>query len=255
MSLRSEYRLHVWHLLAGMLPVLGALTASAHLSYIGRNFGTFSSAQSRTLTISGQTVPNNWGWADGTDADFAHTHEQRYFRFTLQDATTIQITVDALDPANLLPGFSIYSGLGKPNDYESDITIDYLATLPGPPKEGAFSALATFRMGREEDTTFEAMSTLTYVAHAADGTSANYGTAAGINGDSLPDGRISAVFTLAAGDYTLVIGGANFFSQSDATVRNITATIATVPEPSCSLLVLGGMAAGLARIRQRRWTP
>lgn len=235
-----------------MLLCMVAWPASAHLSYVGRNFGTFTSLP-RSVTITGQNTPNNWGWADGTDADFAHSHEQRYFRFTIQGTTTVTITVDALDPANMLPGFSIYSGIGQANDYESDITLQYLATLPGSTKEGAFNALGTFRMGTEEDLTFADMSTFTYVANAADGTAANYGPAAGISGDGLADGHLSASFTLGAGDYTLVIGGANYFTQNDATLRFITANVSVVPEPSSAALLLTGLAAALGlRCRQSK---
>src|SRR5262245_39883770 len=65
-------------ILLGSLPLLlSAVPAFGHLSYSNRNFGIFSGLVPQEVTIANQTVPNNWGWADGTDGDFAHSHELR----------------------------------------------------------------------------------------------------------------------------------------------------------------------------------
>ncbi|NDB95473.1 MAG: PEP-CTERM sorting domain-containing protein, partial [Verrucomicrobia bacterium] len=98
----------------------------------------------------------------------------------------------------------------------------------------------------------------TYVGNAADGNSANYGTAAGIFGDGTADGYLTATFTgLAAGDYSLWVGGANYALQSVETgpttfpTYGVTVSASLVPEPSTgSLLVYG--AAILTMLRRRK---
>jgi hypothetical protein len=97
----------------------------------------------------------------------------------------------------------------------------------------------------------------TYIGHAADGTSANFGTAAGINGDGVADGFVTASFSgLLAGDYSLFVGGANYSLQATegpATFPTYGAnvTLGLVPEPSTGFLLLGG-AALLGLLRRGR---
>ena len=57
--------------LAGMT----SLPAMAHVGYTGRNFGTFNGT-SATFTLSGQGVTGNYGWIDGTDADYGDAHKR-----------------------------------------------------------------------------------------------------------------------------------------------------------------------------------
>lgn len=242
--------------IAGFALASYSQTAQAHLSYSGRDFGTFTGTSLQSTTITGQTVPNNWGWADGTDADFSHSHEIKFFKFTLQSTATVTISITSLDPGAMLPGFSLYSGLAhtSPLDYETALTFQYLATLPGPTKEGAFNALDTWRMGNDNSSSYADFSTFTYIGHAADGTAANYGDAAGINGDGVADGFVTATFTLAPGSYTIAVGGANYAGQGvDTTADDITATVTAIPEPgTIGLLVGGALVAGAARLRFRR---
>jgi len=229
--------------------------AFGHLSYSNRNFGIFTGLEPQSLTITGQTVANNWGWADGTDASFGHSHELRFFRFNLQITTSVTITVASLDALAMLPGFSIYSGLAHLPpaglDYETDFVFQYLATLPGPTKEGAFNALATWRMGNDASTSYDDFSTFTYIGNAADGGAANYGSAAGINGDGVPDGTVTATFLLGPGDYTVGVGGANYDGQGvDTTADGITVTVSTVPEPASGVLTAASvLVIGLRRRR------
>lgn len=241
-------------LFLAVLSVATATTASAHLNYNGKNFGVFDGLGFQSTTIS-QNVPNLSGWADGTDADFGNTHGVTFYRFSLSGTVTVTVTVDAANPGTVLPGFSIYAGLGQtaPSpDYETEITNEYLATLPGPqPKEGAFRALTTWMMGSETDLTFAEMSTFTYMGNAADGTSANFGLEVGINGDGLADGHISRSFLLPAGDYTLVVGGANY-SDTAGGPTLVLATVSAVPEPGSGLLTMIGCAAVFGLKRRER---
>lgn len=237
------------------LPFIAALSASAHLSYPAtRDFGTFSLAAPRSFTISSQTT-KAFSWADGTDADFGKQDDGRYFQFTLADTTTIQITATG-DVTTLLPAYSIYAGRGHGVtdivnlDYDTaPITVSYLASLGAPTREGSFDALHTWKIGNDLGTTFADLVTLTYVGHAADGTSANYGSAPGINGDGVADGVVTGSFTLPAGSYTLMVGGANYAS-TDANARLVSVTVSNVPEPTSTLLMASGiLAAGLLRHR------
>jgi hypothetical protein len=96
----------------------------------------------------------------------------------------------------------------------------------------------------------------TYISNAADGTSANFGNAAGIVGDGTADGFVTATFTaLAAGDYSLWVGGANYGLQnteaSTLPTYGVNVTVGLVPEPSTASLILGSAALlGLLRRRQ-----
>jgi hypothetical protein len=246
------------------LLVASASSARAHLTYTGRSFGTFSGLELQSNTITGQTTPNNWGWADGTDVDFGHSHQMRFFRFALQNTALVTITVTAVDPGLMLPGFSIYAGLAHPSplDYENEITFEYLATLPGPKKEGGFNALGTFRLGNDDSLTYEQLSTFTYMGHAADGTAANYGNAAAILGDGVADGTVTRSFELPAGNYTLAVGGANYGGQgsgpptvdgandgADIVPDGVIVEVSVVPEPGVVITTLAGL--GFLAIRRR----
>jgi hypothetical protein len=106
----------------------------------------------------------------------------------------------------------------------------------------------------------------TIIGHAADGTSANFGTASGINGDGTADGTVSATFAnLSAGDYYLFVGGANYAAQNTEApiygpssnayqTYGVGVTVGAVPEPSpYALLALGaGGITLMRRLRNRR---
>lgn len=99
------------------LPALAAalvlpLAAQAHTTYGGtaRVFGTFDSAGG-SATISTQTISSNFGWADGTDADWGDAHRLRAFKFVLTDTLDVTISAQRNGDSALLPAFSLYSGL------------------------------------------------------------------------------------------------------------------------------------------------
>ena len=161
----------------------------------------------------------------------------------------------------LLPGFSVYSGLAHLSPLTADhdlapITLDYLATLPAPAKEGAFSALNTWKVGNEDPgVTFADMTTFTFRGYAVDGTAANFGSAPGVTGDGQADGFVTKTFQMAPGDYTLFVGGGNYAGQSPLDTANygiITTVVASpVPEPaSAAMIGLGALA--FASLRRRK---
>jgi hypothetical protein len=256
--------------------VLAPLSAHAHISYTGRNFGAFSGGEA-PVTIENQNA-SSFGWADATDADFGDSHRVRAYRFTLNTALTFSISIEGMaysttagtppvtttHIAGLLPGFSVYSGLAhiSPDKADHDgaqISLDYLATLPGPAKEGAFRSLNDWTIGNdgpEFNLTYPAasLSNFTYVGHAADGTAANFGSESGILGDGLADGKVTGTFSLPAGDYSFFVGGVDYASGVGAVAPyqtyGIKATFAPVPEPATAALGLLGASAILFRRRR-----
>jgi hypothetical protein len=251
-------RLH--SIAAAAVLALSGTAAEAHVNYTGKDFGTYANGVPKSLTISGFTVDTNAGWADGTDLDFANAHHITFFRFTLADPTLLQITVSASNNGGaaiggVLPGFSIYSGLAHLTggaDYDTTpVTVAYLATLGEPqPKEGAFRALTSWKMGNSSGTTEADLSTFTYVGHAVDGTAANFGAVAGINGDGLADGTVTGTFTLGPGDYSLVIGGADLPNETAGGNYGVAVTVTTVPEPATAVVLSLGLATVCATRRR-----
>jgi len=260
-----------------VLAIAGTQT-SAHVGYSGRDFGTLmynSDGSGKTVTIATQTVSSGFGWADATDVDWGDSHRGRFFRFTLSGSGDVQITAQRNllgtgTTGTLLPAFSLYSGLGQLSPEQgghdsAQFSIDnrQIGT------EGSLRALGNWSIGN--DPTYNTagdptngilyaprLAYFTYIGNAADGTSANYGSATGIFGDGTADGYLTATFSgLIAGDYSLWVGGANYDLQSVETgpstfpTYGVTVSAALVPEPSAGSLILSG-AALLARFRRRR---
>ncbi|RYD22907.1 MAG: hypothetical protein EOP88_06330 [Verrucomicrobiaceae bacterium] len=249
------------------LTLLFTHTASAHTNYggVARDLGPSAGSTPGIITgasvgtpyfktINTQSVTSNFGWAHGTEAAFGDAHDIRAFRFTLAEAgwATIQATTAARGSglAGLLPAFSLYSGLlhtTTGSDYDTaPVTQTYLATLGNPqPRRGAFDALHTWKIGNDAGE----LSTLTYVGNAADGTSANFGSAAGINGDGTADGNVSGSWWLPAGDYTLIVGGGSINGADATGTYGVDVSLTVIPEPSAALL---GAVAGLGLVLRRK---
>jgi hypothetical protein len=220
--------------------------AQAHIGYAGRDFGAFD-ASGGVVTIAGQAVSGNYGWADGLDADFGDSHKLRAFRFTLTRDTTVTFSVTANAGATatsvggLIPAFSIYTGLAHVAPFAPDhdgaaSTLAHLASLGGVPKEGAFRALDDWSIGNDSG---DPLSVLAYRGHAA---------------DTDLDGFASGTFALGAGDYSIFVGGGNYIAQLDATSASYglsaSLAVAAVPEPGSVALMLSGL--GLVGVAARR---
>jgi hypothetical protein len=247
--------------------------AYAHIGYGGRDFGTLNPA-STEATISISNVSSSFGWADGTDADWGDSHRGRFFRFTLTEPTSVNITVErnslGTGPAEtFLPAFSLFAGLGHLSPFQGSHDGAALSVQSRPAgTQGSFRALHDWSIGN--DPTYNeagnpasgilhpaSLVHFTYIGHAADGTTANFGDAPGILGDGTADGWVTGHFKgLAAGDYSLFVGGANYAGREIETAPFATFGVgvtvgAVIPEPSSSAFALGLASAACLFLRRR----
>jgi hypothetical protein len=255
---------------------LGALsTASAHIGYSGRNFGTYSGTDI-TSTITNQRVTSDYGWADATDANLGDTHKTRAFRFSLTTNAWVTLSFQGLAytsggfsfSALALPAFSLYRGVAAASTHDfSPISSAWRdATYGTNATEGSLNALGDWKIGSDAGTTFADLSSFTYIGNAADGSSANYGTPApslmltdgsnvpnaAINGDGNADGFVTGAFYLAAGDYSVFVGGANYSGTATNTSYGIQGSFTAVPEPSTWALLAVSLLMGGLVIRTKR---
>jgi hypothetical protein len=258
-------------------------SAHAHIGYgnpishptsPGRNFETLVIG-SPALISANQTVSSGFGWADATDADFGDSHRGRFYRFTLTTTTSVSISAErnslGTGPVDsFLPAFSLFLGLGHlaPFQASHDSAALSVSSRPGG-TEGSFRSLTDWSIGN--DPTYNTagdpasgvlyaadLRSFTYVGHAADGSAANFGSAAGIFGDGIADGYVTAIFAdLAPGEYSIFVGGANYALQGAETgptfpTYGVTVSVQAIPEPASVAALAGLVALGLVGLRRRR---
>lgn len=241
--------------------LLAPALASAHIGYGGRDFGSYGVAGG-TKTIANQAASGNFGWADGTDDDFGDSHKLRAFRFTLTDTLTVTFSVaanagaTATSVGGLIPGFSIYQGLAHlapaPADYDSSAgSAAYLASLPGPAKEGAFRALTDWKLTNDNN---DPLTHFVFKGYAVDGSAANFGSAPGVVGDGVLDGFVTGTFILGPGDYSVFVGGADYAAQlfSSPPAYGMTATFSAAPVPEAETYAMMLAGLGLVGVAVRR---
>jgi hypothetical protein len=274
------------HLLFAAMILTGS-SLKAHISYSAgttRDLGTFAVTGLESAVTKSNTVTSNFGWSSGTDANLGDSHKLRALRFTLLNSGLVTIKVEGLavgsNTALSNPGFSLYKGLAHVApallDHDtSDITVAYNNATYGTNTygtntygtntygtntygtngtiywQGSFNALGDWKIGNDDDElTPASLSSFTYVGNAADGTSALFGAAPGINGDGNADGTLSRSFALSAGDYSIFVGGAEYFGSSNTAAGvsgnnfafKTTLSVAVIPEPSTyALFGLGAL--------------
>jgi len=256
--------------------ILTGSSLKAHISYSAgstRDLGTFSVTGLESAVTKSNQVTSNFGWSSGTDANLGDTHKLRGLRFTLLNTGLVTIKVEGLAGGSLTalsnPGFSLYKGLANvaPSQLDhdtSEISEAYNNATYGVGNwQGSFNALGDWKIGNDYDgVTPASLSSFTYVGNAADGTSALFGTAPGINGDGNANGTLSGTFALSAGDYSIFVGGAKYFGSSNTATGvsgsnfafNTTLSVAVIPEPSTyALFAVGAMVlAAACRYRTAR---
>ena len=257
-------------------------TASAHIYYTGRDFGSLTaSSVTSTNAILSNSVTGNYGWASGTDSNLGDSHKLTAFKFTLLNTGLVTFQVQGIAfkkgilniGALATPGFSIYQGLAHLPPLQADHDFSAVssayndATYGAGNWEGSFDALGNWKIGSDDGSTYADLSSFTYIGNAADGTSANYGSSPAttgyaldasnnvvsfandtIHGDGLADGNLQASFLLGPGDYTIFVGGAQYFgsnnSGADASGSygfNATLLVSAVPEPSTVNMLIGAI--------------
>jgi hypothetical protein len=265
--------------LQAALFVAAVSTASAHISYSGRDFGSYTGSDI-TSTITNQRVTSDYGWADATDANLGDTHKTRAFRFSLTTNAWVTLSFQGLAytagtnsyTALALPAFSLYRGLANTNsplDHDSSlISIAWRDTNYGTnATEGSLNALGDWKIGADLETNFSQLSSFTYIGNAASGTTNNYGIPAAsltladgtivpnaaINGNGNTNGPVSGSFYLGAGDYSVFVGGANYAGTNTNTSYGIQGTFTGVPEPSTwALLAVSLVMGGVVIFAKRK---
>lgn len=248
---------------------MASLPATAHVGYSGRNFGTFDDTYASS-TVTGQAVTGNYGWIDGTDADYGDSHKLRPYRFTLLEPTNVTIGFEqatsqvtdhlgnvSTSQLGLIPGFSLYQGLAHiaPINADTDSSDISLANRPDN-TEGSFRALTDWSIGNDPGSLNgmaipASLSFFKYVGHAYDGI--------GYGSDGTLDSTISHTFMdLAPGDYSVFVGGADYFAQDSTnpdllSTYGVTGTLiaGVVPEPESYAMLLAGLGLMGAIVRRR----
>lgn len=246
---------------AGLGAGLVSVPAMAHI--FPKNFGTFDGTFAASA-FANSGVSNNFGWIDGTDADWGDTHKLTTYTFTLTHGADVQLTfqekANASGGLGIIPGFSLYQGLphllpaNADHDFSPGSTIIRDIDSGGLFTEGAFKALTSFRITNDGDDLGLSPTNFTYIGHAYDG-SADYGTGVIPGGDGVFDHTVTGLFHLAAGSYTAFVGGSDYASQSAAShAYGILGTIAVspVPEPETYAMLLAGLGLMGAVARRRK---
>jgi hypothetical protein len=254
-------------LLAGM----SSLPAMAHIGYSGRDFGTFDGTIGQTNTISYNSVTGNFGWIDGTDADWGDSHKVKPYDFHLTAAADVRITfqkqvftpspttaVPNPDPVmgEINPGFSLYSGLAHRAPFAADhdfgapsVAIRDAVGGVGM-TEGSFRAQDNWSITNDNN---DAPSVFTYIGSAYDGSAINYGAGVISGADGIADNMVTRTFHLSAGDYSIFAGGTDYANQNvlPQLQYGISGTVAIVPEPETYAMLLAGLGLMGAIIRRR----
>lgn len=259
--------------LAATLPVL-APSALAHITYTGRNLGSYTGLEPASLSITNQAVTGNYGWADAADTNLGDSHKGRAFRLTLTGDAWVSLTVlanpgaTASSVGGLLPGVSVYAGLAAiaplpasqtevPSSLDHDEAEASLAWRTTWAREhlgafhdwnatdGSWNARGDWRIGGDGDLPGD-LAQLSSFQHRLSAS------------DEDRDGAVTVQGWLGPGDYTVFIGGSDASNKVSVDAGKaygmaVTVAVNPVPEPSTwALGLLGALALGLGWLHPRR---
>ncbi|MFO1500112.1 MAG: hypothetical protein U1G07_17270 [Verrucomicrobiota bacterium] len=235
--------------------LLAGTMAEAHITYSGRDFGAYSGQTNATATITNQTVTGNYGWADAADGILGDSHRGRAFRFHLDNAAYVNVTVTANPNATtnslggFTPAFSVYAGLAAVAPYAESQTTN----APGPDHDfgeasvawriwwvqqnlnpaatdesatdGSWNALGDWKIGGDGDLPgdFSQLSSFIYKGSAASTTSG---------------GSVTGSLALPSGDFTIFVGGNNLANKTADTAlspHGISVTLSVSSTPSLNI--------------------
>lgn len=253
---RSVKTLFVTALSVGLL--MGAGTAGAHVEYIDLGGGGSASDSMK-----------RYGWIDGTDTDLGDSHQVSFFKFSLSQASLVDITMTGANELGLNPAFTLYAGL------MGDLAHDDTGVDPLNPVDGSFNKIvspvdngvATDALGRVSpfrDTAnidfegqFNALGTWSMASDPSDGDVWRVIEYLTHKNDTAGNESLLGYF-LPAGDYTIVASGAACnTSVAGCTGPFIIGTVnlsaSPVPIPAALYLFGTGLVglAGLARHRRK----
>jgi hypothetical protein len=174
------------------------------------------------------------------------------------------------------PAFTLCSGLAHPSSTDHDQSPSSLTYLdivyPETLTDGCFDALGNWCIGRDSATDLSDLTRFRYVGNAYDGSATNLAqfvnqlgaamddfgavyrfTNDAIHGDGAQDGAVTATYFLTPGDYSLFVGGGNYYGLGNAGGRTksfgVKVTIAADPPmqaPSIAGYKVGwGLSSGL----------
>lgn len=250
-------------LTAGILTSATTCVVRAHIGYSGRDFGSFTGLSYESVTIGNQAITSNYGWADAADGILGDSHKGRAFRLHLDNEAVVSIRFEANPTATstsvggLTPAFSIYSGLAAiapfatsqtslPSSADHDFSDASVAwrtawvqqnlspTLDASATDGSWNALGNWKIGGDGDLPgdFTQLSSFTFDGFASTTDKGGFATYTGV---------------LAAGDYTLFVGGNDISNKGTADAAlaygvSGTVSVSVVPEPGTYALAMIGLA-------------